>query len=279
MRDDLEIPYPTAGAAQGSEYNPRDYRTGGIDPHTRRMAIIAGSIGAALLVIMGAWSVIGHRHAGVPVVEADSRPVREKPLNKGGLQVAGADESMLSGDSDGKTALAPAPEAPAIAALKATPEVAPAPAASTATAEAQTTLTPLPALPPVAAPLPPGPRPVVTAPSQAAETPAPASRTVVAKVAPRPAADPAVHNLVATSHAQVQLAAVGSEEAAMGEWSRLAHKYPELLGGRRPAVSRTEHDGKTFYRLRVSGFIDAASAANFCGQLHAKGGSCAVASF
>jgi len=288
MRDDLEIPYPTATTVQGGGYRPSEYRgSGSIDPNTKRMAIIAGSIGVALLLVMGVWSVVGHRHSGIPIVEADHRPVREKPINKGGLQVSGADDTILSGEADGKTVLAPAPEAPAIAALKATPDTtAPTPAAPVAAAPPASDVrvaglaeVPLPRLPAASPPT------TTTAP--AAAEPAPTAQKIsLGKAAPPAApsshlamAEPTPHAATAAGHTQVQLAAVGSEEAAMGEWQRLTHKYPDLLAGRHPAVSRTEHDGKTFYRLRVAGFADVSSATSFCGQLHAKGGSCAVASF
>jgi hypothetical protein len=284
MRDDLEIPYPSATTVQGGGYRPSEYRgSGSIDPNTKRMAIIAGSIGVALLLVMGIWSVTGHRHSGIPIVEADHRPVREKPINKGGLQVSGADDTILSGEADGKTVLAPAPEAPAIAALKATPDttasapVAAAPPASDVRVAGLAEV-PLPRLPQA------NRSTITTAPAPAEPAPV-AQKVSLGKAAP-PAAppshlamtEPAPHAATA-GRTQVQLAAVGSEEAAMGEWQRLAHKYPDLLGSRHPAVSRTEHDGKTFYRLRVAGFADVASATSFCGQLHAKGGSCAVASF
>jgi hypothetical protein len=217
MRDELEIPYPTMGNATGDNYTPRDYRgEGRIDPNTKRMAIIAGGIGAALLVIMSVWSLTGHRHTGVPVIEADSRPVRVKPVNQGGMEVAGADETILSGGTDGKAVVAPAPEAPAIAALKATPPQNPAPAPMAAEPVAQP-LAPADGNPGVRVgglaevPL----RPMLNASRSGGAVPAPAATPpqVAAAPAAPPVARPAVHGATL-----VQLAAVGSEEAAMGEW-------------------------------------------------------------
>lgn len=54
---------------------------------------------------------------------------------------------------------------------------------------------------------------------------------------------------------------------------------PEILGGRRPAVVKTEHDGRTYWRLRIGGFADAEQASSFCEKIRAKRGNCAVASF
>ncbi len=77
---------------------------------------------------------------------------------------------------------------------------------------------------------------------------------------------------------QVQLAAVGSEAAAQAEWQRLAKRMPELFGGKAPAISRVEHDGKTLWRVRTGGFGDAAAAKSFCAQVKAKATGCIVAS-
>ncbi len=88
MSDDLSIPSPTYRI-------PRHRR--GMDPVTRRLALMAGGLGAALLVVVAGPSLIGHRSTSVPVVQADKRPIRVKPENPGGLQVAGANEDILSG--------------------------------------------------------------------------------------------------------------------------------------------------------------------------------------
>jgi len=79
--------------------------------------------------------------------------------------------------------------------------------------------------------------------------------------------------------AEVQLAALGSEAAVHAEWDRLAKRFPDLLGKRQPAVTRTEHDGKLFFRLRTGGFADTADAASFCKQLRDKGAACSIATF
>ena len=269
----------------------------GMDPNTRRLAIIAGGIGAALLVMVGAWSLTGGRSGGgVPVVEADSRPLRVKPDSA--QQGPEIDSPATPTD---KQALAPTPEAPKPEALRAAGEKAAAEklaaekaaeekiaaekaAAEKAAAERQIAAAPRPATPPAAAPVAPAPvQPVVSAPaarppSQPAVLTAPALQAVAPPPPPAraPVAAPAP---AASGGTQVQLAAVTSEQAALSEWSRLEKRMPDVLGGRRPAVVKTQRDGKTFYRLRTGGFSDTGQASSFCERVRAKGGVCSVASF
>src|SRR5262249_51430923 len=133
VSDDLSIPSPTYRV-------PR--RRQGMDPGTRRLAFIAGGLGAALIVVVGGWELIGNRSTTVPVVQADNRPIRVKPDNPGGMQVAGANEDTLSGGVESATGkLAPPPEAPAPQALRSPPPPAvaaptPAPAAASAVSSA-----------------------------------------------------------------------------------------------------------------------------------------------
>ena len=108
MGDELDIPMPRMAPA------PPSYRVAlsasRMDAATKRLAIIAAAIGAALLLLVGVWSLGGHRGAGgVPVVEADTRPLRSKPDQPGGMQVAGENETILSGVTGGKDGMAPPP--------------------------------------------------------------------------------------------------------------------------------------------------------------------------
>ena len=246
------------------------YRTArhrpGMDPNTRKLALIAGGLGAALAVMVGAWSLTGGKSGAIPIVEADSRPLRVKP-----------DKTQQGPDIDepatpGKQALAPTPEAPKPEALKAQADKAaaekrdadkaaeakaPADATAPLQATAQATIPTRPTLQPVALTSPIAP-PAAVPPQQAA----------------RPS-----QTTASTTGTQVQLAAVISEQAALSEWSRLEKRMPDILGGRRPAVVKAERDGKTFFRLRTGGFTDTAQASSFCEKIRTKGGTCSVASF
>lgn len=264
MRDDLEIPYPNLSGGAGTAYTPRDYRgISGMDTNTKRMAIIAGAIGGSLLLLMGVWSLTGHRRTGIPVIEADMRPVRERPVNKGGLAINGADETILSGETEGKPVVAPAPELPAIQALKTRP--APVVAAAEPVMAPRTNAVVDGAKIPA----------VNVTPVAASQPPVPAVAALPAKpVAVAKAAAP-----VSTGKIQVQLAALGTEEAATTEWQRLSHRYPDVLGGRTPVFSHTERDGKQFWRIRMTGFSEQTAANSFCEKLRGKGGSCVTAGF
>ena len=233
MSDDLSIPTPTYRMQR---------RSRGMDPGTRRLAMIAGALGVSLVAVLGASQLVGHRSETVPIVQADPRPIRVKPDNPGGLQIAGTNEDIFSGDDGGNSVrLAPPPEVPAPQALRAPP-------------------------PPVARPVAP------VAAQPIAAKPAPAA--VAEKAAEKPAAAAS-----ADKKALVQLAAFGTEEQAKAEWQRLEKRMPDLFASHHPAVSKTERDGHTLWRLRTGGFADTAQAAAFCEHVRAKGAGCSVADF
>jgi hypothetical protein len=234
-----------------------------MDPATQRLMLIAGGLGGVLLAVVGGWSMMGHRSTAIPIVQADSRPIRVKPENAGGMQIAGANEDIMSGGSDtngGK--LAPPPEAPAPQALRAPPPAPRAVVAAPAAAPAARAI--------AAAPLA-APAPAAAAAKPAAEKPVAAPDKRVAAAAPT--ASPA------TKGTLVQLAAVSSEDAAKTEWLRLEKRMPDLLGNRQPAISKTEHDGRELWRVRTGGFSDLSQATVFCERVRAKGTGCSVADF
>jgi len=289
VRDDLDIPLP----ASGPNFRvPR--RRPGMDPNTKRLAIIAGSIGGTLLLLVGAWSLTGHQRTGLPVVEADASPLRVKPADPGGMEVDGRDASILSGKPDGEAKLAPPPEVPALQALKqqaeaeaaaraaaapapvAPPAEAKAPAARVAAAEA-----PAARVPDVKAPAAVVARAEPVAPHLAEKVSlrAPAVPSVAQAPAVRPTARTPAPQAARAGGTLVQLAAVQSEQAAMAEWHRLERRMPDLLGGRAPTVMKVEHDGRVFYRLRTGGFASVSQAGTFCSQVKAKGGGCTIAAF
>lgn len=260
MSDNLETPGPTYRIA----------RHRGMDQGTKRLAIIAGGLGGALLLIVGVWTASGHHGGAVPVIEADAHPMRVKPENPGGLQIAGANDEILSGDA-GQQAdkLLPPPEAPAPQALKEQKPAAPPAKDVSQAPKDQKSGGPATASS-AATPTQPA--------SASAERPAP-TPAATAAVAPerKPAAAP--ERKQAGKSTQVQLAAFTNEQAAMAEWQRLSKRMPDILNGRQPAVQKAEHDGRAIWRLRTGGFSDTAQATAFCERVRAKGAGCSIASF
>jgi hypothetical protein len=213
-----------------------------LDDATRRLVLIAGGVLMALVLLVGGWAMMARRSAQIPVIEADSRPLRVKPENPGGMQAIGTDESASDAASAGR--LAPAAETPAPQALRA--QLAPN----------QPLLASAPPIVPLV--------PATSAPqAEGAEAPSQAARP-----APRPAA---------AGKMQVQIASVSSEAVAQAEWKRLSGRLGGLLADRQPTVVRTEVNGKIFYRLRTGGFNDVADATAFCEKVRAKGTACALA--
>ncbi|UPG71548.1 SPOR domain-containing protein [Roseomonas gilardii subsp. gilardii] len=250
------------------------------------MLAVAGGLTAVLGVGAAAvWGVSRVVSNGVPVIEADSRPLRVRPDDPGGLRVANQGERIFETQNQpqrgragqpgvpAQAQIAPAPEQPNLEALRQAAQASRM-AQRTAVPTAQPAAT-APAVPPPVAEAPQAPAEAVTAPAaNPAASPAPGAR------APEPAprqetraeahAEPA--RPAASGSALVQLGALGSEEAAHTEWNRLKGRLGGLLADRRPMVVRFERPGMpTMWRLRTGGFSDAAAARSFCEAARAKG--------
>jgi hypothetical protein len=269
------------------------------------MLITAGAVGGGVLLLIGGWSLVGRGSGPVPVVQADSRPIRVRPEVRGGMQVTGANEDILSGAASKQADALGAPtELPQTEQLRQMQqaEAERARAAEAARVRAnerasERVAMPEPSSQPVAeAPAPQAalqpsqmPAPLVPVKPALRSAPEPVPATLVPVIASAPIQTPAAikpaikpaetPRAAGTRPAEVQLAAVGSEEAAKLEWHRLTTRMPELLGGRKPDVSKVERDGRVFWRVRVPGFADAAEAGSFCERVRGKGAGCSVASF
>jgi len=235
-----QLPPITQNFARPS-YRPQE--KAGMDPEIKRMALVAGGFGALLALVIGAFSFSHSHHHGVPVIEALTTPVRIKPLDPGGMQVAGADD-MGIGQAE---KLAPPSEKPELRALRAKRVVK---------------ATEHPAMPPAAA-IPAAPAPPAVTPSVVAP-PLPAMQTPSAAV---------------PAGISVQLAAFESEQAAEQDWGKMAEKMPHVFDGHKPEVVRAALAGRTVYRLRTGGFADIAAATDFCAEIRSRHGECAIAAF
>jgi hypothetical protein len=262
VSDDLSIPNPGYRGNRVGRYGTGQGRIRqGMDPDTRRLMIFAGGLGAVLIVLIGASALMGRRSNEVPIVAADSRPIREKPANPGGMKIDAAENDVFSGGSDnGNARLAPTSEAPDTRALRTAAALPPALATTTTTPAVLESSAPGPASKPA----------VVVANTPLSGKPAPTKPAVAATETHPPASG---------RQPMVQLAALTSEDAARAEWAQLTKKMPDLLNGRQPNFSRIERDGHTFWRVRTGGFSDVAQARGFCERMRAKNVGCSIADF
>ena len=269
MSDDISIPTarPIACRAIARRHGSRRRRT--LADHRRRPRRRAAGR------LVGGWAMLGrpapHR---VPVVQADSGPMRVKPANPGGMQVAGADnDDLLRRRRHGTVdKLAPPPETPDLQALRAPPAAATAPKPAEAPQLAAAPPAPPPAMQhqpsrrsrrwPAAAPS--RPRPPMTASPRSPPRPPTTIRHRRRPLGPR--------HVGAACRADVGARGAGRVGAA-GQ----ADAGP--AGRQAAAVSKIEHDGHTFWRLRTGGFSDTAQATLFCMRVRAKGAACSVADF
>lgn len=251
------------------------------DGGSRRMMLLAGGF-AGLLAVGGiaGWAFSRYSDTTVPVVQADARPIKIRPDDRGGLRVANQDEIIFerrtaSGVFEPAGRLGPAAEAPNLDALRAA--TAPPPGASTPPS-VSTPVEPSPvaeAAPSVAAVTAEAQAPAAAQPAPPAVQAAPVTPPVVAT--PTPPAPPKPAAPAATGSVVVQLGALDSESGARSEWERLRGRAPSLLQGRSPQVIRFEREGKpTMWRLRTGGFENRSAAGSFCESIRSQGGACAV---
>ena len=59
-------------------------------------------------------------------------------------------------------------------------------------------------------------------------------------------------------------------------WNDAAALAPALAAGKGKNVEKVDKDGKSLYRVQVTGFADHAAAAAFCDKLKAAGKACFV---
>lgn len=243
-----------------------------------RMLAVAGGLTAVLGVGAAAvWGVSRAVSNGVPVIEADSRPLRIRPDDPGGLRVANQGERIFETQNQpqrtrsaqpgvpAQAQVAPAPEQPDLDALRQAAQASRIAQRGQAPAVAPV----VPAAPVAEAPgAPASQAPVEAAPA----VPPPAPVTRAPEPAPRQEARSEPARAATGGSALVQLGALGSEEAAHTEWNRLKGRLGGLLADRRPMVVRFERPGMpTMWRLRTGGFSDAAAARGFCEAARAKG--------
>ncbi|HEY3948549.1 SPOR domain-containing protein [Phenylobacterium sp.] len=166
----------------------------------------------------------------------------------------------------------PAPAQPAPALRPAIPAQPPAAAAPAKPPPATTPPKPqviAKAEPPPAKVAPPAAKAPAPAKTEAAK-PAPKAEAKAGKpAAPAPAASKA-------GGAAVQIGAVSSQALADKAWSDAAAVAPGAAAGKGKSIEKVDKDGKTLFRVQVTGFADRAAATAFCDKLKAAGKACFV---
>ncbi|HWB52113.1 MAG TPA: SPOR domain-containing protein [Stellaceae bacterium] len=240
------------------EYEPR-----------RRLPMIALAAGAAALFIGGLWFAYheGAKHAGVsvasgssgnaadnvPLIRADTEPVKVKPDKAGGMSIPDKDDPLYTMGRGGNAEhILPPPEAPQPRPVAPPPPPQP-------TAQAPASIPPAGAYPP---PLP-APPPVSV---QAKHAPKPAEAAKPAKSAAPAAGGPPV---------KVQLASLRTPDEAREEWQRLKHENADLLG-RLTAVAVKADLGERgiWYRVEAGPVGDRAAAIKLCRALKERDLGC-----
>jgi cell division protein FtsN len=267
-------------------------------------------VGSALLgaVALGGALAFAYKQSGgsmssgeTPVVQADTRPVKEAPQNAGGKELPHKNkliyERLQNGDQPEAERIVPRqeelamPAMPGAAPVGAPPAVAtvddpdggprrvktlvvrpdgsvmppPAAAPAPAPAPAQQQLAAVAPAPQAAPPAPP-PAPAAAAPAPAAD-PQPVAAIPPPKPKPAPTPAPA-----APTKYVVQVGSKQNQTDALATFADMQQKYPTLLASYRPMVQKANLGAKgIWYRLRIGPIADKSAASKLCSQLKSQG--------
>ncbi|HXC28940.1 MAG TPA: SPOR domain-containing protein [Stellaceae bacterium] len=183
-------------------------------------------------------SSAGAANAQVPLIRADTSPVKVKPDKAGGMAIPDRDDPIYSMRANPNQAehILPPPEAPA----------------------------PRPVAPP---PQPPQVAAVPQPPAAPAAPPAPAA------VAPKPA--PAPKTEAAGPPVKVQLASLRTPDEARDEWQRVKRENDDLLGKFTAVAVRADlGDRGIWYKVEVGPVGDHAAALRLCKALKDRNLGC-----
>jgi SPOR domain len=241
----------------------------------------ASRIVAALLVMAlfagGLWFayIEGMRHVGatgdsgdVPLIRADTRPIKVKPDEPGGMHIPDRDMLIYGKSRPVVEHLLPPPEQPM--ALPATP---PPPSPTPAVAAAGAPAAGPPAAGPSLAALP-----SATPPAAAAAQPAQSDAGSPVNPRPAPGKPGEARSLPAKiGGLRLQLGAVRSEGVARAEWDRIKRTNPDLLGHLTAVAVRADLGDKgVYYRIQAGPVGDAATADRLCSALKQRHLGCII---
>ena len=245
---------------------------------------IAGAlVSVALLVGIGKWGydIVVRDVSGVPVVRALEGPMRETPIEPGGREAAHQGLSVNRVAAQGATAAPPEQVVIAPAPLDLTREDVPQAHTAAARSNNRAHSSGDVHLAMARQPAEAGAGPDIASEGGLGRSLRPRLRPALP--------DPVAYALAAATDTAprevdpdtlpegtrlAQLGAFTSADVARDEWDRLSVRLGDLLDGKRRVVQRAESGGRTFYRLRATGFEDLADARRFCSALQAEDTEC-----
>ena len=229
-------------------------------------AVLLVAVGGFMLLAWYSYNNVGKqavKDEELLVVEADKTPMKEKPLNAGGMQFPNQDKTIYETFAKASSPLArvervlPPPEEP----MKQVATPTPAPIIEEKPTE----------------------KPAEVATIKIAETPKPIEKITEKPVDQKggvsqtPIVKPKqIKSKLTERGIKIQLGAYTSEEEAKKDWVRIQKKFA-LFSGKSPQIGKTTVNGKIFYRLRVGGFSSENAAKSICSTISAKGQGCILA--
>jgi cell division septation protein DedD len=216
------------------------------------MAIFAGGLWLAYHLGAKHAEITAAEPDKVPLIRADSDPIKVKPDKVGGMDIPDKDNPIYALRPGGAPVerLLPPPETPAPR-----PTAPPAPSAAAAPPTA------------IAAPPPQTAKPPLLTPDQVA---------ALAKPPAKPSAG-AAQPAAAGSGVRIQIASLRTPDEARGEWERQKHANGDLLGKFTAVAVRADLGERgVYYRVEVGPVGDKAAAQRLCAALKERGLGCSL---
>ena len=240
-----------------AEDPPEDWQ----QPGRRHLGVAAVAVGVVALFVGGmsfayyegtkhsaasvssAAGTSGSPADNVPLIRADTQPVKVQPANPGGMEIPDKDNPLYGAKLAPTEKLLPPPEAPE-----------PRPTAPPAQAQ----------LPPSAAPAPTHATPQRVAPMT------PAQIAALAKPA-----TPAPGDTAPAGGVRIQLASLRTPDEARDEWQRLKRENGDLLGKLTAVAVRADMGDKgIYYRIEAGPLASKTAAAHLCDALRGRDLGC-----
>ena len=258
----------------------------GDDESGRGPLILVLALGVLLIFAGVVWNTyrqgVRPSEGGLPVITADSAPYKRAPDERGGVEVAGQENSFYDPmDGLGDPAVVEASARSPVNIRRETPTLAGAPSEDLPPVETdRTTEAPVRSAAmdglDIRSPQASDTQPVRTASLQPIDLTASRTRPETIETQP-PAARAATTRFAAGGAYQVQLMALRSQASAEDEWAKLRRRDPDLFDGATLDIQRADLGSKgVFYRLRLGAFDSRDAAKAFCSDVKAAGKDCIV---